>query len=599
MVSSDTDSAASWQDYHSVMRCLDGRDPVLDAIGQLGDWLRERKIDIDLAHDNDFSDEQRDFRIRYHQRDHGHDVLAELLERKEDGDYRSTLLASAQGWVEVTVSNSEGEFVAVPRLAKYLMQALHLGDSGLEFVDHPQVWGPDDSDRLMTLLANPVRRAPVFVAAGGDDVGLFDAFTRKTALWARETYGLAQVVVLRPDALGAVNLLLGTHALNPWTVRTFLPGVELGDPRDALRHRYLTPGTLGRWPDRRLVALLGGIARSLASEASTPPDVLKVHRDFRRLADSELVESLAGAEAAVDEVLQTSKQETLGPLPRNIDTNVDALAAQFEAYLERLDQARAVLGVDPLAPESWEELAARRRLDDSALARMRRRLEELQAEVERLEDENKRVLAVNEELTLDLGIADTEATNAMAETRWLRAKLRDAGQYDDSVAIAPLITAPETVTDLVEPLKDPAGLIVFTGSDKDVEEVALRDFGPCARTAWEAVEAMRDYLRAVGAGDFSGSFHDYVQRTPNGYRGFSPSKSAQNETGRTQIQFGGSRRFPVPREVDTSGAVDMNPHIKLGRIGMASPRMHYYHHAAGGRIYIGYLGLHLGNTMTN
>ena len=44
----------------------------------------------------------------------------------------------------------------------------------------------------------------------------------------------------------------------------------------------------------------------------------------------------------------------------------------------------------------------------------------------------------------------------------------------------------------------------------------------------------------------------------------------------------------------------MKAHFKLASIGMLSPRMYYHDdYANSGKIYIGYIGRHLTNTMTN
>jgi hypothetical protein len=78
------------------------------------------------------------------------------------------------------------------------------------------------------------------------------------------------------------------------------------------------------------------------------------------------------------------------------------------------------------------------------------------------------------------------------------------------------------------------------------------------------------------------------------------SQHAATETALTRTRFGSERIFPVSAEVDPSHRSIMTAHFKLAQIGMVSPRMYYLdHYTATGRIYIGYIGPHLTNAMTN
>ena len=52
-------------------------------------------------------------------------------------------------------------------------------------------------------------------------------------------------------------------------------------------------------------------------------------------------------------------------------------------------------------------------------------------------------------------------------------------------------------------------------------------------------------------------------------------------------------------EVNACGKVFMGAHLRIGGGGTA-PRLHYFDDCSGtGKIYIGYMGLHLRNTRTN
>ena len=65
-------------------------------------------------------------------------------------------------------------------------------------------------------------------------------------------------------------------------------------------------------------------------------------------------------------------------------------------------------------------------------------------------------------------------------------------------------------------------------------------------------------------------------------------------------QYGRERIFKVPTEVDKDGLAVMEAHFRLGKVGMISPRMHYYDNVEhDDRIYVGYIGPHLRTDGTN
>jgi len=557
-------------------------------------------MDVNLAHDNEAVAGNRAFSVRDRDRGRSFDVLARLVEGKADGQWISEILASADGWIEIKVSNSNGRSVDVPRIAKYLMQVLPLGDAGLEFVDHAQEWGLDRLDQLCRVLEDPARHAPVFVAAIGAEADLHAPFLTKVNLWARQTYGLAQVVALRPDAVVEANRRLGVHAIEPWSIRTFLPGVALGDEADARRHRYLTTRSLALWNDRRIQQLLGDIARGAASDRPIPGDVLKLHRVFARLENRSLVDALARdaiASIGVDPEVRTSTTTDVVP-----EESPESRAIPYEDYRQMVALVRRVLRIDSVDEASLQrvmELASAPRPDPTAVSQLRDRVDVLQSRSDEVEDDLRVIRSEYDGALLDLAIAEQEAQDARNEIRWLRSKLRADGDFVAASEPAPREEYPACMVDLVNRLGDD-GPIRFTGDPGRLEEVDDRDgLGHCVRVAWEAVQVLSDVVRARSEHRFSGSVHEYLRSVPEGFRGMTPGKHAQGETGITKRNFGSSRFFPVPTAVDPSGRKQMLAHFKLGRIGQVSPRMYYYDDAVSGQIYIGYIGLHLTNTMTD
>jgi hypothetical protein len=57
----------------------------------------------------------------------------------------------------------------------------------------------------------------------------------------RDGVGLAGGYVLTPEATAQFNNAIGpVHAVSPWTVRTFRPGVEPDNVEDGRRHKVLS-----------------------------------------------------------------------------------------------------------------------------------------------------------------------------------------------------------------------------------------------------------------------------------------------------------------------------------------------------------------------
>lgn len=75
----------------------------------------------------------------------------------------------------------------------------------------------------------------------------------------------------------------------------------------------------------------------------------------------------------------------------------------------------------------------------------------------------------------------------------------------------------------------------------------------------------------------------------------------ESDSVRNDRKFRQQRMLPVPLEVDASGKVFMEAHIKIDNKGRIAPRIHFYDDTAGvtGKVIVGYVGPHLSNTRTN
>lgn len=148
--------------------------------------------------------------------------------------------------------------------------------------------------------------------------------------------------------------------------------------------------------------------------------------------------------------------------------------------------------------------------------------------------------------------------------------------------------------------------VVFYDPDRMYEAIlTLDDMSGNSRYAadfWRFILVLRDYMRALEAGDFSGGVHDYLDKSIGDYRTCSQKRHSptESETVRNNGKMCGERIFPVPVEVDPRGEIEMLAHFKTSHRDTNDPRMHYYADTQyTHKVYIGYIGPHLTNTKTN
>ena len=148
--------------------------------------------------------------------------------------------------------------------------------------------------------------------------------------------------------------------------------------------------------------------------------------------------------------------------------------------------------------------------------------------------------------------------------------------------------------------------VEFYDPDRMYEAIlTLDDMSGNSRYAadfWRFILVLRDYMRALEAGDFSGGVHDYLGESIGDYRTCSQKRHSptESETVRNNGKMCGERIFPVPVEVDPRGEIEMLAHFKTSHRDTNDPRMHYYADTRyTHKVYIGYIGPHLTNTKTN
>ncbi|MGN7246939.1 hypothetical protein ACTHQ1_04300 [Janibacter anophelis] len=572
---------------------------------QLAVWLRTKKqLDLDVRHDNDLTVDGASVSVTHHEGGHGkRELMATLVENTPIGQWRTELLGSSHGWIDLSVTNAEGRFASVPNLAKYLLGVLPVGDGACALSPEPRLIHPGNVDEVIDAVFDRSRRGLVFVCGTSHKHGLFDAFSERVPRWTREVHGLGQVFLLTPEATDVFNRASGVFGALPFSIRTYYPSVDREDLQDQRRHRYLTTASLARLSDDRIAKLLGTIARSHAATRVDSPHVIRARRAFERLETNRLSDAvLVRTEAPADET-----QVVVEPL---VDS-VEQLAADADTGLIRL--VKQVLGIPVVTKDELLQRLARERSSalESAQAAVRRvtlRLTQQEEKIWRLEDEAKAALELLEDAAVDESDLRDRAEGLEAEVAWLRQRLQGEGDHEGAFTPREAMDGVEseafagTLLDVVTALqKHKLPHVVFCGAEDPVEHVVSVDtLGNAARAAWEVCRALDDYARVVSEGEFSGSVEHYLKNLPKDCRGVPTKKHARGETEATMNQFGADRIFPVPASVDASERVTMEAHFKLASIGMVSPRLYYFDRAqAEGKMYIGYIGKHLRNTQTN
>ncbi|MFD8496387.1 hypothetical protein [Amycolatopsis sp. NPDC059657] len=590
---------AASRDYSAFMSC-EARPAWLDeALHQLGEWFREKYFDVDLSTDGLYAAENRTLKLQRHSDVHSRSLRAQLSETGTNwGTWNTELLLherhGSEGWVSISVQNEQGRFVDVPRIARYLMRTLPLGDGRVRFVDGAQVFRADDVPRLVEMLTDEKRHGLIFVAGTTGDSIPFDAFASHMGVWTKQVYGLGQVVVLDPWATEAFNAIAGLrYQAPPWAVRTFFPEVNFGSELDWRRHRILGSARLGAMDDSHIERMLGAIARRHASTRATSGEVTRVVRKFERLANSALL-------IAID------PKTTLDVLPTTVPVDPGvAEGADFQHQVELVKQILQIKRINEPTLRAIAQSITRPLVEPVALAEARRRVETKQTQLELTQDALQAAKSALDDDQLERAEIYEDLERANAEIRWLRHSLQTQGDRDVAFGVLPeewREDYPQGFGDLLDRIPDlVCGRLRFTGDRSVALSVDDHDtLQLAARTAWDACLALGDYLRARDEEKCDKGVDYYLRHTPSGYIGITPGKHAATETGTTMRSHGEERVFPVPNTVDPSGRRVMKAHFKLAQIGMVSPRMYYLDdYNASRSIYIGYIGPHLANTHTN
>lgn len=277
-----------------------------------------------------------------------------------------------------------------------------------------------------------------------------------------------------------------------------------------------------------------------------------------------------------------------GRIVADEDEVMAAVAEVHEALDQKTDEVDAV----------WDQYQA-------DIGRAEKRIEKLEDEAER-----RRIAWDDLELVLAETQSDLDRQRRVAERR--RKALVEVRRPDlivDSVPTDEGWEPPETIDDLISKLdpnaanSSPASEYVRFSGDRTILEPFSRwdTLGTYAKKTWIFVEVLHDFALAKAEHGFEGNVYSYLTSDEIEGRKVSAHKYAHRESDsvRSNAAMRQERMLPVPAEVHPSGRVLMESHFKIASGDTFAPRMYFYDDTdKSGRIYLGYIGKHLTNTMT-
>ncbi len=535
-------------------------------------------------------------------------------------------------------------FTSRPKLATNILGAFTCDDHGFEVADGPRVLFADEVDDLLRQLAETDHHSLVFLS-GTDETLPARTWSDRLEKVTRETVGQAAVFVLDPASTVAFNARVSpAHAIQPYGLRIFRPGVADDDPEDGRRHRSISPRTLvmdsrvtdlrksfGRLcrehsnttlPEkflRRLDVITGlqlDQATGVSGDRSTPVDPSEltttgVRTEFvsPTLDKDELSAFEPMAENDAPGVIEAGSAARLpgGETPRDVDRAdrelVEALAqnAKLHAELDQVQAERRDL-IAQIAEARIDISVVRRKAEEDAFEAA----EERRRDVENRDEQELENAVLSDELRVLQSQLRTTTYQLDQARRQLTEHGDDTtasyGAPDSSIYGEPL----DTWEDLRYLSPDLFPHLIF-GDDcwEAAMELAPRDqYGKWARSTWDTLVMLDEYARVRAIDDgFTGGIREYLDgKAPAGAHVIPKGRyrSSESQTVRGHKDWMRERCFRVPTDVSPSGVDEMLTHIEIQTRGSISPRLYFDDRAADlGKVVIGFIGAHPTNTMTS
>lgn len=631
--------------YRAWLLTEAGTDWVDRAVDQVSAWLRgkDRRLDIDLSRDETHVIAGKTLAVRRHHKGGQSAFQFTMVEGPAGHTYTTTAMfvgGRTGGWMSLQVSNDGGRWVATPRLATNLLE------SPGAFTDGGRVMSPEpwhirtsaDRAALLDLLVSG-RRGAVFVAAAGhQDPELAADFARKVEEWTSGARGLAHVVFLDAESASWLREQVGgSLSVAEWTVRTFRPGIDLAVPATLRLHRTLGLQALIETSEHRLRRLFSVFARRLLDEQPEPSEVIAWRRTFERLDSRDAAEGLRRVSERANEsrrraenlrsqyTERRAEQQRLARdtvtelvLPTEPDratvddgemarlrTEAKEATAERDALARVLQRVQDTLMVPDLSDASINELldaATGADQDPEAAAAGAERIEKLEQQVASLDEK------VSEHHDAEWA-ARQDATDTLDQLTSLEDIVRllsrqiatisaggDPALLYDTPQDRPVKT-PGSWQELVDQFDEwkQFGIVITADAETAADLHEIDVDGRCLANTLRALTALAGYVRAKQDLMHDGGFKAYLEAQPFGYPHYNQSWFATSETANAMTGSRAKERYlPVPTSIDPGGMVEMQQHLRIGRIPNLDPRIYIHDDTSGtGVVAVGYIGPHL------
>ena len=147
--------------------------------------------------------------------------------------------------------------------------------------------------------------------------------------------------------------------------------------------------------------------------------------------------------------------------------------------------------------------------------------------------------------------------------------------------------------------------VEYTGDIDHPLELELKPrVSDLGASSWEALRALQAYAEVKAERGFAGDFRAWCMNSPSpGDYIISPNKVKmdESETVHSRPKWRQERIFRDSPRGEPGGRVFMGAHITIGASanGRINPRLYFYDGVLKtGRIYVGYIGRHLTNTLS-
>lgn len=290
-------------------------------------------------------------------------------------------------------------------------------------------------------------------------------------------------------------------------------------------------------------------------------------------------------------------------MPTDLVEHAVTDVGELEVVFLRIQE---MLGVPSLDDVTFRDLARRAARDDAeVLAMSRSQIASMEKRIEALDDERNENREALELAQVEMLESQEEMSTLRDRSSWLGKRLAAAENHVAAFGLVPedaVTEYPASYTDLYERASAMSESGIVLTADR-ATVCALDDLdtnGLTVRHAWDAILTLVDCRRARTEGAHQGDLWTYISAPPPGCRSVGRKKFAAGESAQRWASTGNQRVFAVPFDVDPSCSKTMEAQFKLGKLGIKSPRLHFWDDvSASGQMVVGYIGAHLRTVGTN